>query len=422
MPKFKFNLRKPSSKSETPINLIIRWGGEKLVYSTGQRINPKFWDPNTQLAKQTRVFPQFREFNITLDKIKNISSHIFRKYENENDLKSPSKAQLKDLLEIGFHKKKGKKVCLIDFIEIYMDQSKSRFNTKGKPISPGTIRIYKNYKDRLIEYNDSRKVNIDFDDIDLKFYYDFKKFLTIDKEYSTNTIGKYIRTVKTIMHEAVEQKFTDNVAFRSKKFVSVSEEIDGIYLSYGELDLLFNIELSNSPRLDNARDLFLFCCFTGLRYSDLLDIKITQIEGDKLTLRMHKTSDKVVVPLNHRIVKSIRKKYKNITHNSLPRLISNPKLNIYIKEVGYLIESLHKIEEINKTKAGKLFIEKKPKYKLITAHTARRSFASNLLLDNAPIAQIMKVTGHKSERSFWVYIKIKPTDSINTILDIYKNK
>ena len=189
-------------------------------------------------------------------------------------------------------------------------------------------------------FTDAEYGSIDFDSIDLDFYYAFLEFMTIEKNYSTNTIGKYIRNLKTIMYEAYERKLTDNDAFKSNKFIADSEEVDSIYLEYDVLDELFDLDLTNKPKLENARDLFLVYCFTGLRYEDATTLKYEQVQGDTISLRMHKTQDKVVVPFSHRITRFIRDKYKDITTNSLPRIISNAKLNLYIKEVCSLIPSL----------------------------------------------------------------------------------
>ena len=77
---------------------------------------------------------------------------------------------------------------MIDFISLFMEQSKTRISKLGKPISPSTIRIYGNVRDRLIEFKEKKNYRVDFDTIDLNFYYSFLEFLTIDKDYTTNNI------------------------------------------------------------------------------------------------------------------------------------------------------------------------------------------------------------------------------------------
>jgi integrase len=422
MARFNFNLRTANSKTDTPIHLIIRWNCNKITYPTGISINPKFWDFKNQYAKQSRKFHGYSEFNTILDNIENKAKDVFRMFLNDNQLKEPTKKEYKDLLDVNFSKKAIVEVNLIDFISLFMEQSKTRISKTGKPISPATIRIYRNVRDRLIEFQEKKKYRIDFDTIDLNFYYSFLEFLTIDKDYTTNTIGKYIRNLKTIMYEALERKLTENDTFKSNKFIADSEEVDSIYLGYDVLDELFALDLKKKPMLDNARDLFLVYCFTGLRYEDVTTLKYEQVQGETISLRMHKTQEKVVVPFNHKITKSIRDKYKDVTTHSLPRIISNAKLNLYIKEVCSLIPSLQLEIELTKTKGGKEFILKQEKYKFVTVHTARRSFATNLMLDEIPVPSIMRVTGHKTESAFWKYIKIEAKDSIKSITKLYGNK
>ena len=422
MAKFNFNLRNPKFSDETPVHLIIRWYGNRIVYPTPLRINPKYWDSKKQYAKQMRSFPEYPEFNTMLDKLQSDAKDEFRKFQNDNNLALPTKREFKELLDIRFHKKNKEKENLIDFITLFMKQSKIRIGRAGKPISKGTIRIYMNVRDRLIEFQDLKSFKVDFDTIDLDFYYAFKEYLTVDMNYSTNTIGKYIRNLKTIMLEAVERGITDNLTFRSNKFIAGSEETVAIYLGEDELEDIFLLELSKMPKLENARDLFLVYCFTGLRYADVTTLKLSQVVCDEISLIMHKTQERVVVPFNHRIIKYIRNKYKGKTFNSLPRMISNSKLNLYIKEACSLVVSLQKDEEVSMTKGGMKSVLIKPKYQFVTVHTARRSFATNLMLDDVPVPQIMQVTGHKTERAFWKYIKVEPKDSIRAIKDLYSSK
>lgn len=422
MAKFNFNLRFPKSKTDSPIHLIIRWKGNRIVYPTGVAINPKYWDSKNQYAMQTRKFPSHPEFNTVLDNIESSAKDVFRKYRNDNQLKEPLRNEYKELLDVKFSKKPIVEVNLIDFISLFMEQSKTRISKTGKPISPATIRIYGNVRDRLIEFQEKKKYRVDFDTIDLNFYYLFLEFLTIDKDYTTNTIGKYIRNLKTIMYEALERKLTENDTFKSNKFIADSEEVDSIYLGYDVLDELFALDLKKKPMLDNARDLFLVYCFTGLRYEDVTALKYEQVQGETISLRMHKTQEKVVVPFNHKITKSIRHKYKDLTTHSLPRIISNAKLNLYIKEVCSLIPSLELEVELSKTKGGKPIVFKEQKFRFVTVHTARRSFATNLMLDEIPVPSIMRVTGHKTENAFWKYIKIEAKDSIKSITKLYSEK
>ena len=136
-------------------------------------------------------------------------------------------------------------------------------------------------------------------------------------------------------------------------------------------------------------------------------------------LRQQKTKKRISIALVHPIVVSIMDKYKGKTHNSLPRPISNQKLNNYIKQVGERVESLHKKVEKNQTKGGLKVVTMKNKYLFITTHTARRSFASNLVLKGIPYHSIMIATGHQSEKSFRNYVKIEPVEQLEPIIQLF---
>jgi len=134
-----------------------------------------------------------------------------------------------------------------------------------------------------------------------------------------------------------------------------------------------------------------------------------------------KTQKRLTIPFYHPIVLAIKEKYNEKTHNSLPRPISNQKLNKYIKEVGSMVSSLNNKVDKNMTIGGVKVILQKPKYSFITTHTARRSFASNLVLKGKNIFDIMEATGHQSEKAFRNYVKIEARDKVQRILKLYDN-
>ena len=128
---------------------------------------------------------------------------------------------------------------------------------------------------------------------------------------------------------------------------------------------------------------------------------------------MQKTGDAVTIPV-HYLVAEIVKKYKEITPNSLPPVLSNQKMNGYLKELCKMGE-INDVVLINETK-GNLKVETKhKKYNLISTHTARRSFATNLYLSNFPSIEIRKITGHKTEVSFLRYIKMDGEQSASRL-------
>jgi integrase len=399
----KFVLKEPNSKQPTLVYMFFYFNGQQLKYSTSQKINPKFWNPITQLAKETRQFPEYPEFNSLLKNLRTSVSNIYRKLINDNITPTPEKLRL-ELNEFLCKTELKNKKDFIDFIDELINNS-----TKKQ----STINQYIATKKRLIDYRNYSKKNILFDSIDLVFYDGFTNFLTRHKEYSINTIGQTIKNIKFFMNEALERGLTNNVIFKSKRFKKVTEPSENIYLTQDEIDKLYNLDITDNPGLDHARDLFIIAFYTGLRFSDLVQLKEDNLidNKSKLKLKTEKTRELVIIPL-HKYIKQILTK-----HNGIHReIINNQKMNGYLKEIG---ESA-KINDnvlLSYTKAGKMHSETFKKYELITSHTARRSFATNAYLNDVPTLSIMKITGHKTERAFLTYIKMSQEDNANKLLN-----
>ena len=157
-----------------------------------------------------------------------------------------------------------------------------------------------------------------------------------------------------------------------------------------------------SERLNRVRDLFLIGAFTGLRFSDFTSITKDNILSSTIHIEQHKTGGKVAIPL-HRVVLEIWRKYGE----KLPQPISNQKFNNYIKEVCKLA-GIDEMEQKNITRGGMRVRQTYKKYELVTSHTARRSFATNLYLSGFPAISIMQITGHRTEKAFMAYIRVTP--------------
>jgi integrase len=311
------------------------------------------------------------------------------------------------------------KETLLSFVDKIIEQTAIRTNDRtGKPISKNTIKVYNQCKRLLTEFNKTVR-KIDFVNIDLDFYHDFREFM-LKKEYSPNTIAKHTITLKTILNEATERGVNTNLAFKSKRFKAPQIEVETIFLNESELTEIYNKDFSKFPKLDRVRDLFLIGCYTGLRFSDFSQITPKNIKGNNFEVTTQKTNETVLIPIHPR-VKAIMTKYEGKYVNSLPPSIANQNMNIYLKDLCEMVDCLK--VDINKTsKKGNLTLhETIKKYKLVTTHTARRSFATNLYLQGFPAINIMKLTGHKTEKSFLKYIKITPTDNAKR-LELHWNK
>lgn len=413
MAEVNFYLRDPRANKKTAIMMFFSYKNKRFKVGTIDHIEPKFWDTDNQRAKQNKAFPTHPEFNTALQNKRNAALDVYRKFLNDNSQMQPTPTKLKELITNSlFNEKEVEKPGqpnLIDFTEQFISESETgkRLSDRGTPIQPNTVKIYRTFRKNLREFKTNKKYDLDFENIGLAFFEDYKDFMTFEKKYSTNTLSKHIRILKIIVNEAIERGLT-KTAFTGKRYKAQVEETETVYLNESELDAIFNLDLSEKLRLEKVRDLFIVGAWTGLRFSDFNDISPKNIKKDFIEIKTQKTGKTVIVPI-HDYIKKIMEKYDGLTNNSLPPPISNQKMNSYLKEVAELA-NINEDITLTFTKAGKKIIKNVPKHSLISSHTARRSFATNMYLADFPAISIMAITGHKTESSFMKYIRVTPKE------------
>lgn len=426
MAKFNFYLRTPSGDRATPIKFVLSYEGQRLTLPTGETILPSLWDAERQRAKNKRNAPELADLNGRLNSMEATARAVLSNYLL-NHGHAPTEAALRRLLNEQLDrtpKADTKPAELFAFLEACLQDAASRTGSKGKPLTQTSLRVYRRACSVLREYQQLRykRRPFGFETIDADptgFYNDYRDFLTREKGFSTNTVGKNLKTLKTFLLEAQAQGLLKN--FNPRRFKAIAEEADSIYLNESELDALAALDLSKNPRLDRVRDLFLVGCWTGLRFSDFSRIRPDSLtpDGRFFDLTQQKTGDRVKIPVSP-VVRAVLGKYEGRTANSLPPAISNVKMNAYLKELGQLAE-LDSPVTVRKTKGGLLTTRTVPKWELLTTHVARRSFATNMVQRDYPVAMIMGVTGHKTEAMFWKYVKLPQPDRAEQLLRLMEN-
>jgi integrase len=395
-----FVLKEPKSKDKTLIYLLFRYEGQKLKYSTKQKVLPKFWNPEIQRVRETKQFMQYAEFNALLQKIEDKVFDCYRKMLIDG-IKPTTDKLRKELNKKIVSGEMSTQNDLINFID---------FSIKNSVKRPNTILSYKSTLNQLTNFKAKYNRQLTFDNIDLEFYEDFMKYC-LNKKYSPNTIGSYIKNIKVFMNEAVDKKLTTNTEYKSRRFKKVSEEAENIYLTQAELTKIFQKDFSKKKALDRIRDMFIIGCYTGLRYSDLFTINNDNLidKGTKLKIKTEKTGELVIIPL-HNYIKTIIKK-----HGGIPQYkITNQAMNESLKDIAEQ-SGIKDTILITSTKGNTVETIPYKKHELVSVHTARRSFATNAYLNDIPTISIMKITGHKTEKSFLKYIKISQEDNANKL-------
>lgn len=401
---------------ETPIYLIFWYDQVRIKLSTGEKIHPSHWNATAHKCKTTKDNPEGSNINLRLDYLRTGVLSAVRDYLNEHQKFDPG--EVKPILQEDMNKMVAellpglKKVVrppvvvkpsnFILAVQEFIETSNNKATT---------IRSYQQTLKTLQEYEKKIKHPLAFENINLTFYTSFVKFLRNDKKFAPNTVGNKIKHIKVFMSDFVDKGYTLNMDFMKRKFKKTAEKVKSIYLNEKEIMGLYNKDLSDNPKLDRIRDIFVIGCYTGLRFSDLSQLTPDNFTDNQARLRLttQKTGEEVVIPL-HPTIKAILKKY----NNNLPRVPSNQKFNDYLKELGQLAELNEKVV-IDKKDGSLARATTVCKWELITVHTARRSFATNSFIAGIPTVSIMKITGHTSERIFMDYIKISKEENANEI-------
>ena len=396
------------NKINKPQSIYLKFryaSGSPFVYALKYKVLPKFWNSEKQLVKNTSEVMERDVINATIQSIK---PFIFKTYA---DLLSVHGYVDNDLLrsKINVFLKRtenpNKKLTFLEYFKAFIDRYDGLKNPKTKgALQVTTLKSYRSIYKNFVEY-DKFKKNINWQNINLDFYYDFISYMEVEKKFSLNYIGTHIKRLKTVLNEATEKGVNTNMAFRSKRFKVLKEEVDNIYLTETELKKLYDISIVNEYKAI-ARDLFLIGAFTGLRVSDYTQLTEDNIydNGNFRYIKKQtvKTGRIVIIPL-HPIVESILKK----RNGKPPKKIPSQKINEIIKELGKHI-GLHEMVDDNKTIGGFRVEKRVEKYSKISTHTARRSFCTNAFLNGMPSIDIMAISGHTTENSFLKYIKVTP--------------
>ena len=306
------------------------------------------------------------------------------------------------------------KLFLSSFMDYFIKMAKKRLNNPNNPIGYRSIQHYETTKRKLNDFEEFSGTLVKLTDVDLTFHESFIEYLSDEQKLNPNTIGGYLAVIKRVCNKAEIKGYEVNKTYKSSDFFKPSNKSIDTYLTIEEINKIFNYNFTKDY-LDNARDWLIIGCWTGLRISDLLSLKRTDIKESYIEKQTKKTDFLVIIPL-HSQVKAILDKRKV----KFPRRISDPKFNLYIKEVckevglndeidGAKMSPIYLEENGKKKKIHRKVVDTYEKHELISSHICRRSFATNLY-GKLDTLTIMNITGHKTESQFLKYIKITPKE------------
>ena len=306
---------------------------------------------------------------------------------------------------------------LTNYIQKYIDEAPFKKNAKkGTGLSAGRTQNLKLFKNTIIRYEVEalKGKSILIKDVNLKFAEQYKNWL-FNKKYSINYVGKNIANLKTICIDAFKNDIETSTQLKNIKSISEHKEPEQIiYLSEDEQEQIKNAPLIREA-LVNARKWLLLGCLIGQRGGDLLNItdkNIKELSGIKIIeLKQQKTGKLVAIPLLPEALE--------IIESGFPYKISLARYNEYIKDVCQEAGITEMITgRIKETSREATTIQTLPKYKFISSHVSRRSFATNFY-GRIPTPVLMNITAHGTEKMFLSYIGKTTYDNAYQMLDYF---
>jgi integrase len=267
----------------------------------------------------------------------------------------------------------------------------------------GTIKAVNTVYNQLKQF----QPKIDFDSIDNSFLNRYLLFQRDVLGHRNTTIAKNFKLLKWFMNWATKKGYNTNMSFKDfdPELKGTTRNQNIIFLTWDEFTHLYNLEIPKQY-LAQVRDVFCFCCVTGLRYSDVSNLKRSNIKSDAIEFTTIKTEDTLRIQLNQ-YSRTILAKYAAIPFKDdkcLP-VISNQKMNEYLKELGKFAH-IDQPETIVYYKGAERIEKTYQKWELLSTHTGRKTFVTNALSFGIPAEVVMSWTGHKDHKVMENYFKV----------------
>ncbi|WP_315519234.1 site-specific integrase [Hoylesella nanceiensis] len=399
-----------------PIRMRVNFASKRIEFTTGYRIDSAKWDADKQRVKNgcsNKLKQSASEINASLLEYYTEIQSIFKRFEVEDVMPTPE--QIKKAFN-ALHKpvseehKPKKEALPCDFFQVFDDfvEDCGRQNNW----TDSTFEKFAAVKNHLTNFREG----LTFEFFDERGLNDYVGYLRDVKEMRNTTIGKQLSFLKWFLRWAYKKGVHQNNAYDSykPKLKSIQKKI--IFLTWDELNRLREFKIpSNKQALERVRDVFLFQCFTGLRYSDVFNLRRSDIKGDHIEVTTVKTSDSLIIELNNHS-KAILDKYKDVAFEDdkvLP-VITNQKMNDYLKELAELAGIGEPVRQTY-YRGNERIDEVTPKYTLLGTHAGRRTFICNALALGIPPQVVMKWTGHSDYKAMKPYIDIADNIKANAM-------
>ena len=387
-----------------PIRLRINYEGSRLDIQTGYRVDIAKWNQDKEQVKNgtyNKLEQSSSSINSRILELKVAIQDFFQECESQD--KIPTKDEIRTIAKSL--KEKGKveiekksETSLFDVFDLFVKEN-SRLNNW----SDATLTKFKAVKKHITSFNSDSK----FEDFDESGLTDYLIHLRKEKKMRNSTIKKQLGFIKWFLRWSFEKKHHNNDTYQSFRPKIKDANKTVIFLTEEEKAKLLKYEIPSTKKyLERVRDILFFTCYTGLRYSDVYNLKRSDIKKDHIEVTTVKTSDSLIIELNKHS-RAILEKYKDTPYenNKALPVISNQKMNDYIKDLAELAE-IDTPVRITYYVGNKRKDDTIPKYDLLGTHVGRRTFICSALSIGIPVQVVMKWTGHSDYKAMKPYIDV----------------
>lgn len=381
---------------ELPLYARVTVDGKRAEISLKTNVDSSKWNPEKgYLTGSTEDVKTINNY------ITQVKSKLFKIYTEMQMFDVPITAEA---IKNKFTGETEKKKTILQVFDYHNEQMAK---IVGIDVSPITLKRYKNIRSKISDFvkNQYKKSDYYLEDLSYQFVTNFEYYLKTELKIQHNTATKQIQYLKKIINLAIKNEWINKNPFSSFKcsFRKVERDV----LTMQELERIEQ-KIFKIQRLDQVKDLFIFSCYTGISYIDIMELtpeKLTLgIDGELwIYTQRHKTGERVRIPLLDK-ANAIIEKYKThpavINSGGLLPKLSNQRLNSYLKEIADVCD-------INKN---------------LTFHLARHTFATTITLANGvPMETVSKLLGHSSIKTTQIYAKVIER-KVSEDMSVLKNK
>ena len=390
---FQHRTENTNEEGSAVIYLVAHFNQKRLRLSTGEKCLPAQWDDRRQQFR--RSYPGYQEANELLAALAARLTEAHRRQRAEGV--TPTPASLKAALAPAAApvvREQNLVVLMNEFREVL----------RGRGYMRDTLRHYLVVGNWLRDFARHRRRPLLAESYSLVEHDALLHYLTLTRELAPNSVYTLVKNLKALFNY-LQQERGYALALKVASLKATSVDVEKVYLTAGELEQLRVAVLPST--LVPVRDVFLFCCYTGLRYSDVRQLHEGNVAGwdggQVLRLTQSKTRRPVSIYLTEP-ARLILDKYAGERAMLLP-VFQNQVMNRYLKRICRLAGVTASVE-VAEVRAGRLVKQQRSKYELVTMHTARHTFATQSLLRGMPVEMLQKVLGHANIKTTLIYAKI----------------